>query len=232
MGTDVNPYYYWVTAYNIAGDSTPPSEFGSIANISCSAKLDNSDKEITAINGANVSPAPQSCNAGSTPLSATNVVKLGDKLKFAINLCNDQGLRDATQIFVKDTFTNLKLPNGQPNFNAVYNGLALTYDGVQASTYVPAPGHYAASGSVPNQVLVFNLSNDAIHKIPAGAIRTLTLEAELAIPAGFSGDKPRFMNGVHVDFIKDGVNPGTADFFIPLQIFYAGSGQPTIIERP
>jgi hypothetical protein len=230
---DTNPHSYSISATNVYGDSAIVSltNAGGIAAQTCdTASLVTSDKDITAINGVVVSsPAPFACNGGTDSLPSTTSLKKGDKLTFKISLCNT-GNGAASSTKVTDTMVNLQMPTA--GWNAKYDGVALTYDGVQASSYSPLADHYFAYGTAPNQTLVFNLSAYA-DNINGPGTRYLTFDAQLAVPTGYTGATARFQNGFTITYNKStGVAATPVTGFTPLLIFYTGVGVPTIIEAP
>jgi PA14 domain len=238
LAFDTTPYYYWVTAFSATAGESAPTAFSpaSLSAFACTGSLLPSDKEITAVNGISISPAPQACNQVSSPLPSYLVPKLGDVLSFAINLCN-AGSGTTTAISVTDSLINLRKVSNQSDFNAKYDGLALTLvNPASCSLASISPGQYCATGTAPNQQLIFNLKNDASYQILPGSslnptARVLRFDAQLDVPAGFSGLSPRFQNAAHVDYFN-GIQSGSVDRFTPLQLFTIGKGIPIIQERP
>jgi hypothetical protein len=166
------------------------------------------------------------CN-GTDPLPSGKILNLGDRLKFSINICNDQGQAPATAITVYDNMINLALPSGYSDFHAYYNGSSLQYDGTSNSG---SANHYYITGTAPNQTLVFNLTSNG-DNIPAGNINNLVFEASLAVPSGFNGQSARFQNNFYLSYSNP--NPSTTNVKgTPLLPFYTGSSVPTINEIP
>lgn len=243
---DNNPHSYTVSALNGNGESAQVSvtNVGGIASGACSqANLSDSDKDIVSINGNTLSGpnAPVACNASTNALPSSAGLKLGDRLKFQINLCNDHGSGPASQITLSDTMVNLiaGYKSGDSGydatnpFNAFYGATKQTYDGACSGSSPPATAnHYCTYGSIPNQSLAFNL-NTAADNISASGVQSLALEAKISVPSGFSGSSGRLQNSFNAAYDKGtGVVNGYVSSYTPLLLFSTGKGNPTIIEVP
>jgi hypothetical protein len=241
-GRGAGSYYYWVTAYNGGGESSPPTPISKdqngngltppIGTFACLADLGNSDKDIASVNGTAVN-GNSACNSSTDALPTTVSLKIGDNLGFRINLCNEQGEVAATGITVTDTMTNLQQVTGSPNWSAKYNGSTLTYDGACAATPNPARDHYCVSGTAPNQTLTFNLTAPADNiagKVGnvLGGMGILTFTAQLTVPSGTTATQSRFQNSFRAKY--NGAQ--TVNRATPWLLFYTGKGVPVIIEVP
>jgi mannan endo-1,4-beta-mannosidase len=222
-------YNYWVVAYkNIGGEAPAPLDNSNRANnspigvIKCAATLAKSDKEVVAIDGAAVNPAPASCN--NTTNSSTLAYKEKQILTLQIAICND-GTATATNITITDQMINLQKPPGGPNaWDVRINGSSLTLSGSNP----PPASHYTLVGSSPNQQLIANLGN---HEVFPGGASYLTFKAQLPVIISNSTSGPRWQNAVRIDFTP---NPGDpADFrkfTTPLIRYISGRNDPNIIE--
>jgi GBS Bsp-like repeat/Viral BACON domain len=218
--TPGNVYYYWVTATTSSESKPTPNtvDNGNIVGQSagptaCTANLGDSDKDIVAVNDNPAAGASSPCNSTTNPLPSTTVLKAGDKLKFQINLCNDNGTGAATLITVTDTMINLVVPT--TGWNAQY------CNGGSCASVTPA-----VSGTAPNQTLTFNLTAPP-NNIAKGAIANITFEAILKAP-NVTGSTARFQNSFNITY-NGGPQLGRGT---PLLPFFIGNGPPTIIEIP
>ncbi len=206
-GSDTTPYYYWVRAVGLvdSAESRPPTPFNSIANFNCSARLDNSDKEITSVNSTPVSPAGSVCDNQSQGLPTSIQLQSYDILTFAINACNDSGSSDATNIFITDHLGNyLKQPSGPNGFNPCYFDTGSTCQvadklSYQGTNCTPTTGRYCYNNASSDPTLTFNLSG-ASKDVPAGGRKTLTFQAQLVPTAGSASTFFRFQNSALVGF--------------------------------
>jgi hypothetical protein len=230
----VNSYYYWVTAVSAGGESAvkAPDVGNPVAVVACgSADLITSNKDIMAINGVAISPVPDASNSVTDPLPTSTNLKKGDKLSFRITLRNT-GNSAASSTKVSDVLTNLQMPTA--GWNAKYDGSPLTYDtSCSGTSYPTTSDHYCVYGSAPNQTLLFNLSADPDNISSSPGARTLTFDAQLAVPSTYIGATARFQNGFTITYNKStGVAATPVTGFTPLLIFYTGVGVPSIIEVP
>jgi hypothetical protein len=241
-------YFYWVTGIVSGFDSVKTqSSPKSVGITQCTGNLFPSDKEIVAVNGTNITPAPTSCNQVSAPLPSYTTVKTGDVLSFSVNLCNS-GNSTTSSISVTDSLTDLKMPTGinpktgssYTDFYAKYcnGGSCLSLTPMSPITSCPASaGKYCVTGTVPGQQIIFNLAASQ-YNIPAPIApqtvisRNLTFDAQLDVPAGFSGLSPRFQNKADVGYFDGSTNTSNSPFFTPLQMFTNGNIAPIIQERP
>jgi hypothetical protein len=210
-------YHYFISAFNAGGESAQiPADDNPISAQACTPNLITSDKDIVAINGANIGNGLGDQCDGTDPLPSGTQLNLGDKLKFSINLCNGNG---ATAVIsaLSDSMTNLVMPTG--GWNAKYdNGT-----GEVAIASVVPPITLAESGSDPNKTLTFG----SVPSVPVGAIRRITFEAKLSVPTNFSATSARFQNGFSVTY-----NAGVVNKFTPLLLFFTGKGVPSVMEIP
>jgi hypothetical protein len=214
---DNNPHNYFIASTNAAGDSAQvPAGNNPVSSVICQSNLNGSSKVLTKVNGAVFNPSVTS-------------LKKGDKVEFTITLSNS-GTLPATKIFIMDTFTNLKIPSG--GLNAVYHIGASDYTITQGAD---TSGHYLVKGgSEPNQTVKFNLTGST-YNVPAQSgsnpsMRTLTFEAEIAVPTGYIGLNSRMQNVGIINYIG-GPSP-TKTVATPLYIFLVGDSPPVIIEIP
>jgi len=132
---------------------------------------------------ANLAPSDKkivSVNGSSYTLGDS--IKVGDKLTFEVTLDNSAGEGVAANITITDNMINLVKPS--TGWNADYSNAAVTP---------------SVSGTAPNQTLTFNLAN-SIYNVPAGAIRILTFDAEVAIAASFNGSTSRLQNFASISY--------------------------------
>ncbi|MCL5666264.1 MAG: GBS Bsp-like repeat-containing protein [Patescibacteria group bacterium] len=229
--TDSNAHNYTVASYRNSVYSPKVSAAENpISSVTCAARMDNSRKDIMAVNGVNFSSYYPNANCSGTvlpPASTLSSLKLGDKIKFAINLCNDQGNTAAQQITVTDTFTNMKIPS--TGLNACFGGIDSSCTGGTIITEGSGSGHYSVSGTEPNQTIIFDLSGSSFD-IPAGAAKVLTMEAELAVSDNTT-DTPRFRNYARIDYQNTSTTSTWKNVTTPLLQFYSGAGIPVIKEH-
>lgn len=207
-----NLYYYWVSAIvggvetsKVAPNSGPrnPIQLNSCTAVS----MGDSDKDITAINGTNVSPAPSACNGHTDTLPTGTVLRLGDKLTFRVNLCTDQSSASSTGVSVADTLTNLQKPASGWNAYYCHGGTCTAW-----------------SPSLSGSILTFS----GLGTIPPGQVGYyLIFDAQLSVPGGTNGSSSRFNNAFNISY--GGGNWSGQTPWLP---FYIGSGVPTIIEVP
>jgi len=241
-GLTPGSYYYWVSAIDTFSaeensDYTPASSnsTGGTAALACTGNLSKSDKDILAINGSDVNyPSsggpPQACNASTDPLPASTIMNLGDKLKFALNLCNNGNTSTgpASNISVTDSMINLVVGYAPGDagyvasnpWNLKYNGTALTQG--------PGVNHYQVTGTAPNQIITVNLTSTTLATSTVG---TLTYEAKTGIPSNFTGNLARFQNSFTINY-NNGLAPAVASGNTPLLPFFIIGGSPTIHEIP
>lgn len=224
------PYYYFVTAVGGAGESLATGGASNPSSINaCVGNLADSDIDIVAVNGSQLYTKPSlpngsQCDSGTDPLPANVSLKIGDVLKFSLNLCNDQGNGPIGMNKVASPFINLIMPSSASDFTASYNSTPLVYDGAQASNYSPAAGHYFVYGSVPNQTIVFNLTGNTINQ---GAVAAVTYSAQLSVPNGFVGSLSRFQNSFNPSY-DEGAGPVRFTPLIPFIV--APNNSPQIKE--
>ena len=217
-------YYYWVTGITGGVETNPtqasPPNFP-IGAVACTANMGSSDKVVASVNnGTPLSTGVGQCgNSGTLPSGTT--LNLGDKLSFRIDLCNNGATSQApaTNIRVVDKLINLATSSTVTTFNVSYHDGS----GAHALTQGSSPG-YSLSGAAPNQTMTIDLSG---YTLPANTgYASLTFDAALAAPAGFSGTSSRFYN------IYSIVSSGpTASGQISWP-FYTGNSVPTINEVP
>jgi len=214
--TDNNPHTYAVTTILNGVESSQAAWAGNpVSSISCSADLSTSDKDITAINGVSLSPAPTACNNKTDALpNSTTLFQVGDLVTFKINICNNAptlGGLTASGVSVADTVTNLTAPAG--------GWTAQFCNGSSCSDITPT-----VSGSSPNETLSFNLNN-ASYNIPPQEIRNIIITGKVAPPAT-SVLYGRFQNVGRITYTG-----GTKLVNTPLILFYNGTGVPTRNEH-
>ena len=209
-------YYYWVQATGPGGTSYSAITGSSVSASACTASLDSSDKDVVALNGVNLYsslPFGNICT-GTDAIPAGKTFTLGDTVKFSINLCNT-GSGSASSITITDSLINLKMPT---------SGWNAQYCTSSCSAITPT-----VSGTSPNQTLTFTLPAS----IAAGGTPSLTFEATLAVPSGFSGAIARFQNSFNASYNNGaGVVNLFSPKFTPLYQFYTGTGVPIIKEIP
>lgn len=208
-------YYYWVTAVNSSGGESAGAAANNnpVAVRACVADLLSSDKDIIKVNGSPVSsPLPGQCdNTNRLSSSIANALKLGDKITFQINLCNDSGARPASNITVTDRLYFLAKPPDSGGWNAVYNGNPITP---------------VESGLSPGQILTFDLTA-AGNNIPAESRRILTFDAVLAVPPDTLGVRSRMRNCYDLSYNSTLSATDICTLWWP---FYIGKATPTIKE--
>ncbi len=212
---DNSPHTYQYSAVSGALESALANATNNpYSSISCNADLSSSDKDITAFNGS--SNSTQNCFGGSE-VPANTAYKIGDTIRFAINMCNSAPLGggNATNIYVVDTLVNLERVDKayaigatvDPRaYNASVTG-GLTISNIQV-----------VSGSEPgNLVLRFNLSGS----IAPGAAARLIFEAKTALPSSFTGQSSRFQNSARINYLSNGV-PSVKTVQTPLLLLTKG----------
>jgi hypothetical protein len=226
-------FYYWLTAYNGAGESSPRAMSPAFVDVEgCDSNLSGSDKDITRHNGVNLTTNPGSCNGYQAPPSAESF-KIGDTVRFRITLCNSSTVTDATDLQIVDTLTNLEQVNsGSGTSVASWN---MTYTGGTT----PA---IAISGTLPNQILtITNLGT-----VPKGTsssnpgTRVLTFEAKIRANASFTASVGRFQNRAVVNYDLQlgnvsgpgGRNGSTDNPRTGLVYFFNDASNPEIKETP
>ena len=214
--TAATVYYYWVQATGPGGTSYSAITGNSVSAPACTANLDSSDKDVVALNGVNLyssMPFGNICT-GTDAIPSGKTFTLGDTVKFSINLCNT-GSGSASSITITDSLINLKMPA---------SGWNAQYCTGTCSAITPT-----VSGTSPNQTLTFTLPAS----IAAGGTPSLTFEATLAVPSGFSGAIARFQNSFNASYNNGvGVVNLFSAKFTPLYQFYTGTGVPTFKESP
>ncbi len=210
-------YTYEVSSYIGTAESSRLS-VGTVAPTPCNANLSDSDKDIAGVNTYNfTSPARGSCNGFQAVPSDANF-KAGDIVHFTINICNDTGQGDATNVILTDRLTNLQQPPA--GWNAKLG---------DANSNMPQPITPSVSGISPylDSTLTFGVGTVSVSKI-----RTLTFDAQIAVPATYASTYARFQNTATIDFTKNaqGQNGSTVSVFTPFLIFstaedYPGRGE-------
>jgi hypothetical protein len=231
---DTSNHNYAVASTNAIGDSAQVNATENpTAAIVCGGNLGSSDKNIVALNGNNLYsglPYGSQCDSVTDALPANTSFKIGDKLKFAINLCNT-GQGAASNISVTDTMINLIKPSTLSDFNAYWGATKLTYDGDQAPGYTAQANHYFTynTTAIPNQTIKFVLNGS----VAAGTSPALTFEAQTAVPASFTGAIARLQNGFNVSYNNGSIQTTLPSArYTPLIPFLVGSQVPTIREIP
>ncbi|MFA6514638.1 MAG: PA14 domain-containing protein, partial [Patescibacteria group bacterium] len=217
---DLNAHSYAIAATGASGDSAQvPLQNNPVSTIACVANLTTSDKDIVAINGTNIGTGKGDQCSGTDALPVGTQLDLGDKVKFSINLCNS-GTEEATGITVTDHLTNLVMPTA---------GWNAKYDSGSGEVSIASVGiTLSVSGTAPNQILTFtNVPNVPTPGPIPPAIRRITFEAQLSIPANFSATSARFQNSFSATY-----NAGTVNKNTPLILFFTGQEVPIIIEVP
>lgn len=213
---DLNPHVYQYSAVNGALESVLVSATNNpYAAVSCDANLSSSDKDITTFNGS--ANTTQNCFGGSEVPSNT-AYKIGDTLRFSINMCNSapSGGRSATNIYVEDTLVNLErvdksYPIGATVDPRAYN--ASVTGGLSISSV------QVVSGSEPGNItLRFNLTGSIA---PGGSAR-LFIEAKTALPSGFTGNTSRFQNVARINYDAAPGSPSVKITQTPLLLLSKG----------
>lgn len=208
---DSSTHSYTVAATNAGGDSALTAAVNNpVAATSCQSNLGPSTKTITTVNG-------------SAYNSNTTLLKLGDQLVMVITVDNSQGTKAATGITIVDRLTNLKIPSA--GLNAVYSGTTTPI------TLGAGSGHYSIDGSTaePNQKITFDLSGQAFD-VPAGGVKTLSLNFEISVVSSFNGSNSRLQNSAVINY-SGGAIP-TQSVTTPLVVFSTATGSPIIKEVP
>jgi fimbrial isopeptide formation D2 family protein len=198
-------YFYWISWYNGTQESAKtPLGSASISATSCDANLSSSDKDIVQVNGV-LNTTSDCATPGQTPTGAT--YKVGDEVKFSINICNTGG-SDATSVTVVDTLTNMAQPTG---------GWQAKLDGVNINPTV--------TGSEPTQTLTFNVGT-----VAAGASKKLTFTAKITPPVNFTGTTARFQNTANINYVKNGGGQTAVKTVVTPLLIFTRSNNPSIIE--
>ncbi len=234
-------YYYWVVAYK--GSFESPLSSGQANNfpitaVSCTSNLSSSDKDIVAVGGTNLTTT--ACNGSTDALPGSLSLGAGDVLTFSINLCNQSGQGDATQLTIVDKFINLKIPTATNDYKFCFNGLSSNCSGTGGTPLTRAgdclavgsisPGQYSVCTGVTPGYFSINL-NSAVFAIPQGSnTYKVTYQAELVAPATCSSlNICRFQNYGTISYF-DGLNNLNRQFTTPLLPFLNGQGTPIITE--
>ncbi|MCL5775097.1 MAG: hypothetical protein M1333_02700, partial [Patescibacteria group bacterium] len=199
-------YYYWVTAYTGAVESSRASgATGGINNTSCDASLTSSGKDIISVNQV----ANNTSDCSTTSQFPANVqFKAGDVIGYGFKLCNYptgqplQGVNAATSIVINDTMTNLErydkaYPLTDPRaWNAsVTSGISINKIEV-------------VSANEPNRIQLKITLNGSV---AGNSTEKLFLYAKTAMPTGYSGSSSRFQNSMQLTYVADqsAGTPGT-----------------------
>jgi hypothetical protein len=215
---DVNPYYYYVTALYGASESPGiAAANNALSAISCQANLTSSDKDITAVNGANTSAIACDGAFQGSYIGATAVKFYeGDTISFKINACNTSGQGPATSVSILDTLTNLEQPN-----NVKMAGSNMVKD-ADCSTPSVA-NHYAYCPGT--KVVRFYLGT-----INTGSSVNITFDS-LISPA--SSIASRFNNSSVITYTRDASGTvGSRNANTPWLPYYSSTGVPTRTEVP
>jgi hypothetical protein len=165
---------------------------------------------------------------------------VGSVLTFSINLCNQGGQGDATQMNIIDKFINLKIPTATNNFGFCFNGTAgncvatggslLTRAGDCLGIGSISPGQYSVCTTSSPGTFTINLNSNA-YKIPAGTnTYKVTFQAELVAPASCSSlNICRFQDYGTITY-NDGAVSVNRTYSTPLLPFLNGKNTPTIKE--
>ncbi len=194
--------YYWVSAYNNAGESAPVALGNNpLGASSCNASL-GSNKDITQINGA--VPSGYTTNAYALNETPPNMnYNKGDLVTFAINLANNSvtGGEDATNIQITDRLINLKRPSS--GWNMKLGNTALTETNIancsSATTAFQSLSNnqFGSCGSEPNQVLYIKIAS-----VTQGSLAVITMVGEIKEPTGTSQASSRFQNSASISYTK------------------------------
>jgi hypothetical protein len=224
-----NTYHYWVKANGPGGSSNYVAmQNNGLACLGSTARMSNSDKDILSINGTALSPVPTSCNT-TDPVIRT--FRLGDVVKFRINLCNNSpsSLATASNIQVTDGFVNLIL---DPSAEICYNSEDTEGNcsgGERIRTTGGGPT-YSISGSVPMQTIVFTLPNNATYNIPQGQSRYITIQTITSVLSASVSSTLRFQNWFNISYNNGASQTSTGIISTPYYLMYTNSGGPKIIE--
>ncbi len=204
---DHGTFYYWVSAYNASGESALRALNGSsVAVAICQADLSASDKDIRAINGA--PQAISECDSNifqGLPTGA--VLKTGDVLGFEVNVCNQQGQANATEVIISDSLTNLSRPD--TGWNAKLNGSPLVYVGAN-----PSVGQYSYD-SVLSQ-LTINAGT-----VSKGKYSQITYDAAVKPLPGNADVCTRCQNKAVINFQKDATGQTASNPLTTPAIFFS-----------
>jgi hypothetical protein len=204
-----NLYYYWVEATNSGGRSYSAISGGSVASLVCTANLSSSDKDIISVtpkNGSATNYSTTDCGASDTN---TRIFRINDKIRFRINICNNNNLSKAaaSSIVVSDTLTNLQQSGGSWNVGSTWGVLTPV-----------------VSGTAPNQTLTFTVPN-SLAKSTKGYI-----EFDAETSSSSSANTARYQNCANIRYNNSISNVSTGDFCTPLYLFYQGGSVPGVIE--
>jgi uncharacterized repeat protein (TIGR01451 family) len=164
-------YYYVIRAYVNNPDGTfirsGPQEFSpyGIQTSSCNANFSLSNKIIYAVNGKPYH-FTSSCRVPSQVGTFTGTIKKGDKVTFAINVCNTGSL-NATSVSVRDDLANSNLTLHNPSGIVMSQGTA----------------------TVTGNIVTFDFGN-----IAAGSNAQVRFDADVTPPAGNTQNLLRFRN--------------------------------------
>ena len=204
-----NPHSYSLSAVNATGESSQIASTNNlVAAIACQADLSASDKDIVGLNGDTWSNGD--CDTFQQKSPAVTSFKLGDVLKFEINLCNYTGQANATSVVVTDQLTNLSQPSS--GWQAQLDGSNMTQ---AANCITPPSGQFSVCGTSPTQTLKFN-----VNTVNQGLGRKVTFFAQIQVPANFAAASSRLQNVASITYNKDSLNtPGTKIAQTPLILF-------------
>ena len=237
---DVNPYYYWVTAYASTsqysiGESGPVAfayngggSQSTVSDVSCSANLTGSDTDIIAVNAAPLSPFPQDCDQQSQPLPAYIAAKKTDVMTFSTNICNINGQVVISNLLVTNNLVNLQVPPASSGWNVCYSPTrgynpTCTGTGAVRINQGTGSGTFAVAGFIPNQTLTVNLTGSSFN-VATGTNAYITFDAQI-LPTGSTGRL--FQDLVHIDF----AGSAGIDAWTPLQQFLNGQVGPVLREH-
>jgi hypothetical protein len=229
-------YYYWISSFKGTLESAPvaiaSNSSGGLGSSSCDASL-GSEKDIVKINGS----APAGYNPGNDGQSQAPVGYIytqKDIVSFAIHLSYNPtmaGSASADNIVIADRLTNLKQPTA--GFNLKVSGAAWQQDNsINCSTETTAistlkSNRYGVCGSAPNQTLYIKIPSLDLSQTTA----SITYDAEVSAPAGYSASSSRFQNRADIYFDKNSTTRGKVSVSSPILLFNV-SNVPTKIEIP
>ena len=233
---DTNNHTYSIAAVVGLITSAPASGPSStVAAISCTADLGNSDKDIVAINGAPVVPAPQPCNNQTNGLPTNGLFNNDDIVTFQINFCNrnGSGVAAASGITLTDALTNMQAPTGGYKLRYSTDGVNftnLTQDGSCKTVAQLSSGHYAVCGTAPNQTINVNLSGSGFNVAPGG-VENLRMDGQIVAVGNITFG--RIQNQATISYGSNGGPPDLQKTVsTPLILFYNGGSVPTRGETP
>jgi hypothetical protein len=220
-------YYYWISSYNGAGESSPVSLTNNpVGSSSCDASI-SANKDITKVNGGTPSGyTPDSYNNDETPANIT--YKKDDIVGFAINVYNNGpvGSEDAGDILVTDRLINLKVPTS--GWAMKINNTTITEQGGANCASIASTlsdNRYKVCGSEPTQTIYIKVAD-----LPEGELAQITFNAQLTVPSGFTQAYSRVQNTAGISYTKNGSGGnGTTSATTPLLPFSV-SGVPGKIE--